>query len=83
MAGDPVDALVVPDLGEQVAEATLTRWLVAVGDRVDEGDPIAEVEAEKVNVEIPAPNALHMVELLANEGERVAVGQAIAHTRIA
>jgi pyruvate/2-oxoglutarate dehydrogenase complex dihydrolipoamide acyltransferase (E2) component len=73
--------LVVPDLGDQVEAATLTRWLVTIGDVVSEGDPIAEVEAEKVNVEIPAPHALQVMKLLAAEGQRVAVGQAIAETR--
>jgi len=81
MAGIPVENLVVPDLGDQVAEATLTRWLVGAGDLVVEGDPIAEVEAEKVNVEIPAPRTLHVVELLASEGQTVAVGEPIARTR--
>ena len=81
MASETFDELVVPDLGDQVESATLTRWLVTVGDDVSEGDPVAEVEAEKVNVEIPAPHALHVVELLAAEGDRVAVGQAIARTR--
>jgi pyruvate/2-oxoglutarate dehydrogenase complex dihydrolipoamide acyltransferase (E2) component len=81
MADVPVEDLVVPDLGDQVAEATFIRWLVGAGDQVAEGDPIAEVEAEKVNVEIPAPRALHVVELLASEGQTVAVGQPIARTR--
>jgi pyruvate/2-oxoglutarate dehydrogenase complex dihydrolipoamide acyltransferase (E2) component len=81
MANETGDELRVPDLGDQVDAATLTRWLVAVGDHVAEGDPVAEVEAEKVNVEIPAPHALHVLELLAFVGERVAVGQAIARTR--
>lgn len=81
MASASGDELVVPDLGDQVESATLTRWLVTAGDDLLEGDPIAEVEAEKVNVEIPAPHALHVVELLVAEGDRVAVGQAIARTR--
>lgn len=81
MARATDDELLVPDLGDQVEGATITRWLVSVGDHVSEGDPIAEVEAEKVNVEIPAPHSLHVLALLASEGERVAVGQAIARTR--
>jgi pyruvate/2-oxoglutarate dehydrogenase complex dihydrolipoamide acyltransferase (E2) component len=84
MAGDPgdtLDPLVVPDLGDQVDAATLIRWLVTPGDTVREGEPIAEVEAEKVNVEIPAPRDVHVVALVAHEGDRVAVGQTIARTR--
>ena len=57
MASETFDELVVPDLGDQVESATLTRWLVTVGDDVSEGDPVAEVEAEKVNVS-PSPRKL-------------------------
>lgn len=78
MATDVTDTLTVPDLGETVLGATLTRWLVAPGDLAAEGDPVAEVEAEKVNVEVPAPFALRILAFLAAEGDQVAVGQPIA-----
>ena len=47
----------VPQMGESVTEATILRWLKQVGETVSAGDPIAELETDKVNVEVPADSA--------------------------
>ncbi len=70
--------VVVPDLGESVTEATLTHWLAAEGTIVDSGEAIAEVEAEKVNIEIPVDTRVRIDRHLVAEGDRVIIGAAIA-----
>lgn len=70
--------IIVPDLGETVRDAILTQWLVAPFDVVAIGDPVAEVESEKVNIEVPAETGGVLVRQLAVVGDRVAVGQRIA-----
>ncbi|HWB72951.1 MAG TPA: biotin/lipoyl-containing protein, partial [Egibacteraceae bacterium] len=47
----------LPDLGEELAEGEIVRWLVAVGDTVDEDQPVAEIETAKAVVEVPSPPA--------------------------
>ncbi len=49
--------LLLPDLGEELAEGETVRWLVAVGDTVDEDQPVAEIETAKAVVEVPSPPA--------------------------
>ncbi|MFF2113837.1 2-oxo acid dehydrogenase subunit E2 [Rhodococcus koreensis] len=70
--------VVLPSLGENVTEATITRWLKALGDRVGAGEPLLEVATDKVDTEIPSPSDGIVVELLANEDEVVEVGGALA-----
>jgi pyruvate dehydrogenase E2 component (dihydrolipoamide acetyltransferase) len=67
----------LPDVGEGVAEGELVGWLVAVGDRVEEDQPVAEVETDKALVEVPAPVDGVVHELRAEEGEVVPVGDVI------
>jgi 2-oxoglutarate dehydrogenase E2 component (dihydrolipoamide succinyltransferase) len=69
--------IVVPEL-ETAAEITLAAWLKQPGDHVEQGEVIAEVLTEKVNVEIQAPSSGLIEALLVDEGEVVEVGQAIA-----
>ncbi len=57
----------LPKLSDEMAEATISRWLKEVGDSVDKGEPIVEVETEKVIVEVEAPRAGVIVEILAPE----------------
>ncbi len=64
----------LPDLGEGLTEATLMRWLVAVGDEVAVDQPIAEVETAKSVVEVPSPFAGTIAVLHGNEGELLLVG---------
>jgi len=68
----------VPGLGESVTEATLAKWLKAEGDRVEEDEPIAELETDKVSMEVNAPAAGVLSEQLVEEGAEVEVGALIA-----
>ncbi|UOT03747.1 2-oxo acid dehydrogenase subunit E2 [Rhodococcus opacus] len=68
----------LPSLGENVTEATITRWLKAVGDRVEAGEPLLEVATDKVDTEIPSPADGILREIIAQEDAVVEVGAAIA-----
>src|ERR1700738_3428908 len=65
-------------MGESVSEGIVARWLKAVGDNVDEGEPLVEVTTDKVDVEVPAPATGQLTEIVAAEGETVAVGATLA-----
>jgi pyruvate/2-oxoglutarate dehydrogenase complex dihydrolipoamide acyltransferase (E2) component len=64
----------LPDLGEGVAEGEIARWLVQVGQHVEEDDPLVEVQTDKTTVEIPSPAAGTVARLLVEEGRLVPVG---------
>jgi pyruvate dehydrogenase E2 component (dihydrolipoyllysine-residue acetyltransferase) len=64
----------LPDIGEGLAEAEVGRWLVALGDRVSEDQPVVEMMTDKATVELPAPGAGVVIEQLAAEGEVVKTG---------
>ena len=49
--------VVMPQMGESIAEGTITRWLVKVGDRVERDQPLFEISTDKVDAEIPSPAA--------------------------
>ncbi|MBM6507313.1 MULTISPECIES: dihydrolipoyllysine-residue succinyltransferase [Staphylococcus] len=68
----------VPELAESITEGTIAEWLKIVGDSVDKGEAILELETDKVNVEVVSEEAGVLSEQLANEGDTVEVGQAIA-----
>lgn len=68
----------MPQLGEAVAEATIDRWLKRTGDEVRRYEPLLEVTTAKVTTEIPSPADGVLEEILAGEGETVAVGAPIA-----
>ncbi|MEB7384086.1 dihydrolipoyllysine-residue succinyltransferase [Staphylococcus xylosus] len=68
----------VPELAESITEGTIAEWLKQVGDSVDKGEAIVELETDKVNVEVVSEEAGVLQELLADEGDTVEVGQAIA-----
>ena len=74
---DPV-SLTLPAMGESVSEGIVSRWLKAVGDSVEEGEPVVEVTTDKVDVEVPAPATGQLTEIVAAEGETVAVGATLA-----
>lgn len=69
--------ITMPQLGESVVEGTVGEWLVSVGDRVEEGDPLVEIETDKANTEVPATSGGYILELLVEEGETVEVGTEI------
>jgi pyruvate dehydrogenase E2 component (dihydrolipoyllysine-residue acetyltransferase) len=64
----------LPDLGEGVAEGEIARWLVRVGQAIEEDDPLVEVQTDKTTVEIPSPAAGTVARILVGEGELVPVG---------
>lgn len=68
----------VPTLGESVTEATIGQWYKKVGDAVAVDEPLVELETDKVTVEIPAPSAGILSEIIAQEGETVEVGALLA-----
>jgi 2-oxoglutarate dehydrogenase E2 component (dihydrolipoamide succinyltransferase) len=72
-----VDVL-LPKMGESVAEATITTWLKEVGDKIEEDEPIVEIATDKVDSEVPAPVSGVLVEKKYNEGDVVEVGAVFA-----
>ena len=70
--------VIMPQMGESIAEGTLSRWLKKVGDEVKRDEPIFEISTDKVDAEIPSPNAGTLVEILVNEGQTVAVQTVVA-----
>ncbi len=76
-------SIVVPQLGESVAEGTVAKWLKATGDRVRKEEPIVEIQTDKINVEIPSPGEGVLAEILVPEGTTVLVGTEIARLTVA
>ncbi len=66
----------LPDLGEGLIDAVVLEWLVAEGDYLERGQPMAEVETTKSTVELPSPQAGTIAKLHVAEGETAAVGEA-------
>jgi pyruvate dehydrogenase E2 component (dihydrolipoamide acetyltransferase) len=64
----------LPDLGEGLTEGEVARWLVAEGDRVEEDQPLVEVQTDKATVEIPSPHAGTVLKILVAEGSVAPVG---------
>ena len=64
----------VPTLGESVTEATIGRWFKKAGDAVAVDEPLVELETDKVTIEVPAPSAGTLSEIIAADGATVAVG---------
>lgn len=69
--------IIIPELVESIESGTISAWLVGVGDSVKEGDPIIELETDKIVVEVPAPADGTITEILAEDFEDVAVGQVV------
>jgi len=70
-------SIVVPQLGESVAEGTVSKWLKAVGDRVRKEEPLVEIQTDKINVEIPSPADGTLQSIVVPEGTTVLVGTEI------
>ena len=64
----------VPTLGESITEATVARWLKQPGEAVERDEPVVELETDKVTLEVPAPAAGRLGEVMAAEGANVAIG---------
>ena len=69
----------MPQMGESIAEGTVSKWLKQVGDSVDRDEAILEISTDKVDAEIPAPSSGTLVEISVPEGETVEVGTVLAH----
>jgi pyruvate dehydrogenase E2 component (dihydrolipoamide acetyltransferase) len=72
-----VDVL-MPQMGESIAEGTLSKWLKKVGDEVKRDEPLFEISTDKVDAEIPAPNAGVLAEIKVQEGQTVPVQTLVA-----
>jgi pyruvate dehydrogenase E2 component (dihydrolipoamide acetyltransferase) len=68
----------MPKMGDAMEEGTLVKWLKSEGDEVSEGDAIAEIETDKVTLELEAENSGTLAQLIADEGQDIPVGEAIA-----
>src|SRR6188474_3018918 len=65
--------VIMPQMGESIAEGTLSRWIKKVGDTVQRDEPLFEISTDKVDAEIPSPNAGILVEIKVQEGQTVPV----------
>src|SRR5688572_20592209 len=70
--------VIMPQMGESIAEGTLSRWIKKVGEPVKRDEPIFEISTDKVDAEIPAPAAGVLSEILVQEGQTVAVQTVVA-----
>lgn len=70
--------ILLPKMGESVAEATITKLVASIGETIEADEPLVEIATDKVDSEVPAPEDGTVVEWLVEEGDTVAVGQPIA-----
>jgi pyruvate dehydrogenase E2 component (dihydrolipoamide acetyltransferase) len=70
--------VVMPQMGESIAEGTIVRWIKKIGDAVDRDEPLFEISTDKVDAEIPSPAAGVLTEIKVHEGETVAVNAVVA-----
>jgi len=70
--------VVMPQMGESVMEGTVIEWAKKVGDKVEVDETLLEIATDKVDTEVPSPEAGTLVEILVEEGETIEVGQTIA-----
>jgi 2-oxoglutarate dehydrogenase E2 component (dihydrolipoamide succinyltransferase) len=68
----------MPQMGESIAEGTITKWMKAVGEEVKRDESILEISTDKVDADIPSPVSGTLVEIIAQESETVEVGSVIA-----
>jgi pyruvate dehydrogenase E2 component (dihydrolipoamide acetyltransferase) len=72
-----VTEVVMPQMGESITEGTVSKWLKAVGDRIEKDEPLLEISTDKVDAEVPSPSAGTLLEIRVNEGETVEVGSVV------
>jgi pyruvate dehydrogenase E2 component (dihydrolipoyllysine-residue acetyltransferase) len=70
--------VVMPQMGESIAEGTIVRWIKKLGDQVDRDEPLFEISTDKVDAEIPSPAAGILTDIKAKEGETVPVNSVVA-----
>jgi pyruvate/2-oxoglutarate dehydrogenase complex dihydrolipoamide acyltransferase (E2) component len=73
----PTD-IIMPQLGESIAEGTIIKWLIRPGGRIEKDEPLLEVETDKVSLEIPSPSSGFLTEVLIPEGQTVPIGTLLA-----
>ena len=71
-------SIVVPQLGESIAEGTISKWLKQEGDPVRRDEPVVEIMTDKITVEVPSPSEGTLARITVGEGETVPVGVEIA-----
>ena len=70
--------VVMPQMGESITEGTVSKWLKAVGDRIEKDEPLLEISTDKVDAEVPSPAAGTLLAINVREGETVEVGSVLA-----
>ena len=70
--------VVMPQMGESITEGTVSKWLKAVGEKIEKDEPILEISTDKVDAEVPSPSAGTLLEVRHNEGDTVEVGTVLA-----
>src|SRR5918996_3028186 len=70
--------VMIPQMGESIAEGTIVRWIKKVGDAVDRDEPLFEISTDKVDAEIPSPAAGVLSDIRVKEGETVPVNSVVA-----
>lgn len=70
--------VVMPQMGESIAEGTIVRWIKKIGDAVDRDEPLFEISTDKVDAEIPSPAAGVLLDIAVKEGETVPVNSVVA-----
>ena len=70
--------VVMPQMGESIAEGTITKWLKKVGETVERDEPLFEISTDKVDAEIPSPAAGTLTEVRYKEGDTVEVNTVVA-----
>ena len=70
--------VLMPQMGESIAEGTITKWLKKVGDPVERDEPLYEISTDKVDAEIPSPESGILTEIVVGEGETVEVKTVVA-----
>jgi pyruvate dehydrogenase E2 component (dihydrolipoamide acetyltransferase) len=73
----PID-VVMPQMGESIAEGTVVRWIKKVGESVERDEPLLEISTDKVDAEIPSPASGMLTEIIAQEGQTVGVNSVVA-----
>ncbi|MGA3323183.1 MAG: dihydrolipoamide acetyltransferase family protein [Terriglobia bacterium] len=70
--------VIMPQMGESIAEGTITKWMKKVGERIDRDEPLFEISTDKVDAEIPSPAAGVLTQILVKENETVAINTVVA-----
>src|SRR6476469_2365597 len=74
--------VLMPQMGESIAEGTVSRWIKKVGEKVERDEPLLEISTDKVDAEIPSPAAGTLTEILVQEGQTVAVNSVVARISV-